>query len=142
EGRDDLDRHRLLGARWRLLPDLDHSSGGRFMRNHGMAGVGLILDQHLPIAIVHIAQHATGDLELADWRAIDHVVEARQAFTEKLLEIEAAIVDLCEYEAAIVPDMTHWRHSGRGAALFKAGVLVTLLQRDGEERAVGLEAPG
>jgi hypothetical protein len=107
-----------------------------------MAGVGLVLDQHLPIAIVHVAQHAAGDLELAHWRTVDHVVEARQAFAEEFFEIEAAIVDLGEYETAVVTDMAHRRHSGRGMALLETGILVALLQGNREQGAVGLEAPG
>jgi hypothetical protein len=33
------------------------------MRHHRMAGVGLVLDQHLPVALMHVAQRRPGNLE-------------------------------------------------------------------------------
>jgi hypothetical protein len=79
-GRVDLDRRRLLvAAGAHLLPHLDGGAGRGFVRHHRMAGVGQILDQHFPVAIVHVAQHAAGDFEPPGRRAIDHVVDGRQA---------------------------------------------------------------
>ena len=52
----DLHRRRLfVAARKHLFPHLNRRSGGRFMGDHRMTGVGQILDQHFPVAIVHVA---------------------------------------------------------------------------------------
>ena len=110
ERRVDLDRHRLLRAGRRVLPHLDRGAGRGFVRHHRMAGVGLVLDQHLPIAVVHVAQHAAGDLEPSGRRAVHHVVDARQALAEELFEVRAGVVQLGEDEAAVVvhvPDRVH-----------------------------------
>src|SRR3569832_653205 len=106
-----------------------------------MAGGGLVLDQQLPIAIVHVAQHAAGDLEFADRRAVDHVVEARQAVAEELLEAQADIVELGEDEAAVIMHVADGAHAFRRVALLETGVLVALAQRDRDQRTVGAEAP-
>ena len=89
------------------------------MRHHRVAGVGLVLDHHLPIAVVHVAQHAAGDLQLSGRRAVDHVVEARQAFAEELLEARAGVVELGEHEAAIVVHVAHRAHALGGVALLR-----------------------
>ena len=130
ERRVDLDRHRLLGAGGRVLPHVDRGAGRRLVRDHGMAGVGLVLDQHLPIAVVHVAQHAARHLEPALRRAVDHVVEARQRLAEELLEAQADIVQLGEDEAAVVVHVAHRRHAARGVAVGKARAVVALLQRE------------
>ena len=110
------------------------------MRDHRVAGVGLVLDQHFPVAIVHVAQHAAGDFQPADRRAIDHVVDARQALAEIVLEVRAAVVQLREHEAAIILDVARpARMPLRGLAILEAGVFVALAQRHREQRAVGPE---
>ena len=48
---------------FQLLPDLDRSASRGFMGDHRVGSVGLVLHQHLPIAIVHVAQHASGNFE-------------------------------------------------------------------------------
>ncbi len=65
EGRKQLDRHGLGRALGGRLPHLDRRAGRGFMRHHGVAGIGLVVDQHLPVAAVHVAQHPTGHFELA-----------------------------------------------------------------------------
>ena len=95
-----------------------------------MAGVGLVLDQHLPIAIVHVAQHAAGDFEPAGGRAVDHVVEARQALTEELLEARAGVVELGEDEAAVIVHVTNRVHALGGVAVGQPGLVVTLAQAE------------
>ena len=112
------------------------------MRHHRMAGVGLVLDQHLPVTIVHVAQHAAGHFEPAGRRAVDHVVKARQAVAEKLLKTGPDIVEFGEHKAAVIVHVLDRAHAASGMALLDAGVLVTLLQGDREQRAVGLETPG
>ncbi len=107
-----------------------------------MRGVGLVLDQHLPIAVVHVAEHAAGDLEPAGRRAVDHVVDARQAVAEELLEARPDVVELGEDEAAMIVDVADRVHALRGVALLELGALVALGERNLPERAVGAEGPG
>ena len=61
---------------------------------------------------------------------------------EELLEIRADVIHLGEDEAAIVLHVAHGRDALDRMALLKTGVLVAFAQRDGEQRAVGLERPG
>ena len=112
------------------------------MRHHRVAGVGLVLDQHLPIAVVHVAQHAARDLQPAGRRAVDHVVDARQAVAEEFLEARADVVELGEHEAAVVVDVLDRVHAVAGVALVELGVLVALGERNLPQRAVGAERPG
>src|SRR5262245_52098179 len=142
EGRVDLNRHRLLGACRRVLPHLDRSAGRGLMRNHWMAGVGLVLDQHFPIAVVHVAQHAARDLELSDRRAVDHVVEARERLAEEFLELRPRIVQLAEDEAAIVVHVPDGRHAACAMAPGKTRAVVATLQGNGRQAAVEAESPG
>jgi len=52
ERRVDLDRHRFLGAGRSVLPTtLIAVPAEDFVRHHRMAGIGLVLDHHLPIAM-------------------------------------------------------------------------------------------
>ncbi len=113
-----------------------------FVRHHRVAGVCLVLDQHLPVAVVHVAQHAACHFQPADRRAVDHIVEARQAVGEEVLEAEAGIVQLGEHESAVVAHVLDRRHALAGVAGLEPGVLVALSERDREQRPVGLEAPG
>jgi hypothetical protein len=69
-----------------LFPELDRGTGRALVRHHRMAGVGLVLDQHFPVALMHVSQRRPGNLEPAGGRAVDHVVERRQRFAEELLE--------------------------------------------------------
>ena len=111
------------------------------MRDHRVAGVGLVLDQHFPVAVVHVTQHAAGNFELPDRRAVDHVVEARQAVAEEFLEPEPRIVEFGKHETAVIVHMPHRGQALAGVALLEAGILIALAQRDREQRPVGLEAP-
>ena len=143
ERRINLDRGRLLVAAGRHpLPHLDRGAGRGFVSHHRMTGVGQILDQHLPVAIVHVAQHAAGDFQPPGRRAIHHIVDRRQALAEIVLEVRPDVAHLGEDEAAIIFYIPHRRDAFDGDALFQPGVLVALAQRDREQRAVGLERPG
>ena len=101
-----------------------------FVRHHRMAGVGQVFDEHFPIAVVQVAQHAAGDFQPADRRAIHHVVDGREAVAEIVLEIGPDVVQLGENEAAIVFDVGHRRDARNGMALLEPGVLVALAQRN------------
>ena len=107
-----------------------------------MAGVGQVLDQHFPVAIVHVAENAAGDFQPAGRRAIDHVVDGRKAFAEILLEVGPDIAHLGEHEAAVILHMPHAGNALIGLALLKTGMLVALAQWDREQRTIGLERPG
>src|SRR5262245_59917215 len=106
-----------------------------------MAGVSLVLDKHFPVAVVHVAQDAAGDFQLSDRGAVDHVVEAREAVAEEFLEAGPHVVELGEYEDAIIVYVADRGKSLDGVALLEARILVALAQGDREQRAVGLEAP-
>ncbi len=87
------------------LPDLDGGAGRTLMRHHRMAGVGLVLDQHLPIAGVHVADRRGLDGELPLRRAVDHVVDGREAFAEIVFEGDAGFAQACENEIAVDDDI-------------------------------------
>ena len=59
-----------------------------------------VLDEHLPVAVVQVAQHPAGDLQLALGRAIGHVVARGQRVAEILLEAWTAVGQAREHEAA------------------------------------------
>ena len=109
------------------------------MRHHRMAGVGLVLDQHLPVAGMHVADRRRLDCELPLRRAVDHVVDGRKALAEIILEGHAVVAQPGEDEIAIDHDVPDLRQSLIRLRVAKAGALVALLQRDREQRAVGLE---
>ena len=107
-----------------------------------MAGVGLVLDQHLPVAVVHVAQHAARDLQPPGGGAVHHVVDAGQGLAEVLFKAEAGGGHPAEHEATVVVDMAHGHQPLGGLALRERGVLVAGGQRQGGGAAVGAEAPG
>ena len=133
ERRVDFDRHGLFGSRRRLLPDLDRGASRGLMRDHRVGSVGLVLHQHLPIAIVHVAQHASGNFESPGRRTVDHVVDAAEAFAEKLFEIGTCVIQLCKDEAPIISYVAHGADALARVARLEPGVLVSLPQRDKEQ---------
>ena len=63
---DNLHGHRLgrvLGG-LALLPDPDRGADGAFVGDHWVAGIGLVFDQHLPIAAMHEPERRSRDLQL------------------------------------------------------------------------------
>ena len=112
------------------------------MGDHRMAGIGLVLDQHFPVAVVHVAQHAARHFQFPDGRAVDHVVEARQRLAEKLLEARSDVVELAEDEAAIVVHVAHRGHAARRQAVGKAGIVISRLQGNAGKAAIEAEGPG
>ncbi len=111
------------------------------MRDHRVAGVRLVVDKHLPVATVHVAQHAACDFKLSDRRSVDHVVEARQAVAEEFLEARPFVVQPREDEAAIIAHVLQARHALRGGRVPEAGILVALRPGQAQQGAVGAEAP-
>ena len=107
-----------------------------------MAGIGLVLDQHLPIAVVHVAQHAAGDLEPSSRRAVDHVVEARKTLAEELFETRAGVVQLGEDEAAVVVHVANRIHAIGGVAVVQSCFIIALAQGNLTQRAIGAKRPG
>ena len=106
-----------------------------------MAGVGLVLDQHLPVAAVHVAQWRAFQDQPAFRRAVDHIVDGREAVAEEALEVRPAVVQLDEDEIAIDPEILHRRQAAAHRHVLEAGAVVSLAQRHGEQRAVGPERP-
>ncbi len=74
EGRDDLHRRRAGFRISQFFPDFHGRSGRAFMGDHRMTGVGLVFDQHFPVAFVHIAKRGARDLQPACRGAIHHIV--------------------------------------------------------------------
>ena len=103
------------------------------MGDHRVGRVGLVLHQHLPIAIVHVAQHASGNFESPGRRTVDHVVDAAEAFAEKLFEIGTCVIQLCKDKAPIISYVAHGADPLARVARLKPGVLVPLPQRDKEQ---------
>ncbi|MCY1249098.1 hypothetical protein D9M72_626010 [compost metagenome] len=65
KGRELFDSHGRGSYFAGGFPHLHRGAGRGFMRHHGVAGVGLIVDQHLPVAAMHVAQGFPGHFELA-----------------------------------------------------------------------------
>src|SRR5437764_14976287 len=103
------------------------------MGNHWVGRVGLVLYQHLPITIVHVAQHAPANFEPPGRRAIDHIVDAAEAFAEEIFEIRTCIVELCKDEASIIPYVADGADPLARMARLKSSVFVSLPQRDKEQ---------
>ncbi len=142
ERRKNLDGHGLLRARRSLLPHVGRGSRRGLMGDHRMARVGLVFDQHLPIAIMHVAQHAAGDFEPSGGRAIDHIVDAREAFAEKFFKTDAGRTQSREDEAAIIVDIGDDVEAMCGVTLFEPRVVIAFLLREREQAAVGPVSPG
>ena len=96
------------------------------MGDHRVGSVGLVLHQHLPIAIVHVAQHASGNFEPPGRGTVDHVVDAAEAFAEKLFEVGTRVVQLCKDEAPIISYVAHWADPLARMARLKPGFFVSL----------------
>ena len=63
ERQELLDDHGFRRIRRLSLPQVPRRTGGRFVRDHGMHGVVEVLDEHLPVAIMQVAQRRADDLE-------------------------------------------------------------------------------
>ncbi len=141
ERRVDLDGHRLRQLLAGSLPHLDRGASGGHVRDHGMARIRLVLDQHLPVAVVQIAHHAAGDFQPAGRRAIDHVVDTGKRVTEETVEIRPLLGEAGKHEATIVANGRNGGEPCTRLALRKAGVFVAARQRQGGGAAIQAEAP-
>ena len=136
-----VDFHRRMHRR-QGFAQRHRGAGGAFMRDHRVAGVGQVIDQHLPVAFVHVAQHAAGDFQFADRGAVHHVVEAGEGGAEIIVEADAVRAEPGEDEIPIHMHRADRGHALGGFGLLKSGIVITLRQRDGGDAAIGAEAPG
>ena len=100
------------------------------MRDHGVHRVVQVLDEHLPVAVVQVAQAAAGDLQLALGRAVGEVVDRGQRVAEEFPESDPLRRQAGEDESAI----RLARHLGQSRLLYVGGV--PLLERNVEEGTV------
>jgi len=135
-------RHGLGGSFRRFFPHLDRRACGRFVRYHRVAGVGLVVHQHFPVAVVHVAQHAAFDLQFAFGRAIHHVIQRGQRFAEKILKTLPLRVQAAEDEIAVVFHRAHLCHAAAGFILRELFRRIAALERQRKNAAVQLEVPG
>ncbi|MNE41240.1 hypothetical protein D3C80_1353000 [compost metagenome] len=141
EGYEEFHSHGFLRIGRLLRPHCLGGAGRRLMRHHRMHGVVEVLEEDLPVAIVHVSQHAAGHFEFAFGGAIAHVVDGGKRLAEELLEVRSLVIQPRENEAPVVPHMRHPRQSPGPVALLETGVLVALAQRDRQQFAIGLEGP-
>src|SRR5689334_19467205 len=94
-----------------------------------------VLDEHLPVAVVQVAQAAAGDLELALGRAVGEVVDGGERVAEKFAEADALRRQPREHESS-VGFCVYRRQPGLHYLR-----TVTLPQRDVEEGTVGTVSP-
>ena len=100
------------------------------------------INQHLPVAVVHVTQHTTGNLQPAFGRTVDHVVDGRQRVTKILHEADTSRAEPTKHKIAINLNRLHWGHALARFAAVKAGIFVALFQRHGQQLTVSLEGPG
>ena len=124
------------------LPDRDGGARGTLVRHHRVAGVGLVLDQHLPIAAVAVAQRRALQHQPPLGRAVHHVVERRERLAEVVLEALPHGVQPGEHEPPVLVPGAHRLQPAPSAGLVEPRPLVALAERDGEQRPVGAEGPG
>ena len=82
EGQELLDDHGLRRIGGLVLPQIPGRSGRGLVRDHGMHGVVEVLDEHLPVAVVQVAQCAADDFETARRRAVRQIVDRGERLAE------------------------------------------------------------
>ena len=112
------------------------------MRHHGVAGVGLVVDQHLPVAAVHVAQHPTGHFQLAFGGSIDHVVYGREGVAEKIGERFALPRQTAKHKVAVHLHRAHRGHAQRRLGALQATECVATFQGYGQHSPIQLVGPG
>src|SRR5690606_31457407 len=105
-------------------------------------GIRLVVHQHFPVAVMQVTQHAASDFKPAFRRTVHHIVYGRQRFTKKILERFTFGIQAAEYEAAILAHILHGSHALAGFTLLEHLGIVSLLERNREQLAIGLERPG
>ena len=129
-----LDRHGLRHLGGLALPQLFRRAGRGGVRDHRMHGVVQVLHEHLPVAVVEIAQTAAviSSRPRASGRRGCRSMKASRRSTRGTW----AIGEAGENKAA-VDLVRHRRESG----LAQPGPVVALLERNVEERAVQAVSP-
>ena len=82
------------------------------------------------------------DLDLAERRAVAHVVEGDPRLAEELVERRPLVDQAREHEAAVAADAGGALHAAVGVVLGHARAFVALGERDRAHAAVEMEAPG
>ena len=121
----------LLG----LQPLLDAAGrdAGGLVRDRRVQRIELVLHEELPVRVLHDAVADRHHLDLADRRAVAHVVEGDARFAEKLRQRRAFVAQAGEDEAAIAVDARRALHAAVGVVARHARALVAL--RPAESRA-------
>src|SRR6185436_2987771 len=99
-------------------------------------------DEHLPVAVVQVAQAAAGDLELALGRAVGEVVNGGERRAEIIAKADALRGQAHEDEPAVGGEIFYEREPAPGFALGEARAVVALGERNVEDRAVQTVGPG
>ena len=95
-----------------------------------------VLDEHLPVAIVHVPEHSAGHFETSHRGAVGHVVHGGQGLAEVVLEAQAGGAEAREHEAPVLRDVRHGRHAARRGRFIEPAAGVAFAQGDGAHAAV------
>src|SRR5437879_6876469 len=103
ERREHVIRERdLAGALLDLELYVPRRAPRRLMRDRGVQGVELVLEEDLPVRVLDHAEAVRNDLDLAFGRAVADVVESDLRAPEKLDQPRAFGGEAREHEAAVV----------------------------------------
>ena len=141
EGRKLLHHHRRGPVVALLLPKPLGDTRRGLVRHHRVHGVIEVLHEHLPVAIVVIAQHAAGDLQPSLRRAVGHIVDGAQRIAEILAKIRALVAQAREHETAVVFHVGYLRQSLPVGRIGNVRFPVAALQRNGPQAAVEAIGP-
>jgi len=118
-------------------------ASGRLMRDRGMQGVELVLEEDLPVGVLDHAEAVRHDLDLALGRAVADVVEGDLRAPEELEQPRTVGGEAGEHEAAVVLHARCALHVAVGIVAGPTGAGVAgLHHRDGAQLAVVVESPG
>ncbi len=133
-------RRAFLGLE--ALLDPAGRDAGRLVRHRRMERVELVLHEELPVRVLHDAVADRHDLDLAERRAVAHVVEGDLGLAEELGERRSFVDEAREDEAAVAVDAGGALHAAVGVVAGHPRALVALGERDRAHAAVEVEAPG
>ena len=135
-----VERHGALFG----LDALLHPAGrdaGRLVRDRRVQRIELVLHEELPVRVLDHAVADRHDLDLAERRAVAHVVEGDLRFAEEFDERRAFGGEAREHEAAVGIDACRALHAAVGVVARHPRAFVALGERDRAHRAVEVEAP-